>query len=163
MDKDKYLQSIKNDKIYKVMDNYLLQMSPWSNGDNRRLYEFEDDDFMIVTYQNACMIVNKQFLESDEEWEHNGKQYIARSLKDKTLEEHTAMLNMLPAHYVKDSAKVMMTTPNIDNISIQDDELTDALLALGYKQADIKKVIPKVNTNLTIEEKIKEALKLLLK
>ena len=120
MDKDKYLQSIKDDKIYKVMDNYLLQMSPWSNGDNRRLYEFEDNDFMIVTYQNACMIVNKQFLESDEEWEHNGKQYIARSLKDKTLEEHTAMLNMLPPHYVKDSAKVMMTTPNIDNISIQD-------------------------------------------
>ena len=120
MDKDKYLQSIKDDKIYKVMDNYLLQMSPWEHGDNRRIYEFEDDDFMIVTYQNACMIVNKQFLESDEEWEHNGKQYIARSLKDKTIEEHTAMLNMLPPHYVKDSSKVMMTTPNIDNISIQD-------------------------------------------
>ena len=50
-----------------------------------------------------------------------------------------------------------------DTISVKDDELTDALLALGYKQVDIKKVIPKVNTNLSIEEKIKEALKLLLK
>lgn len=50
-----------------------------------------------------------------------------------------------------------------DTISVKDDELTDALLALGYKQVDIKKVIPKVNTSLTIEEKIKEALKLLLK
>lgn len=44
-----------------------------------------------------------------------------------------------------------------------DDELSEALLALGYKNADISKVIPKINKDLTIEEKIKEALKLLLK
>ena len=43
------------------------------------------------------------------------------------------------------------------------DELINALLALGYKQADIKKVVNQVNNNLTIEEQIKEALKLLLK
>ena len=42
-------------------------------------------------------------------------------------------------------------------------ELVDALLALGYKQADVKKVVNSVNTDLTIEEQIKEALKLLLK
>ena len=42
-------------------------------------------------------------------------------------------------------------------------ELLDALLALGYKQADVKKVIANVSTSLTIEEQIKEALKLLLK
>ena len=42
-------------------------------------------------------------------------------------------------------------------------ELTDALLALGYKQADVKKIVNKVDNNLSIEEQIKEALKLLLK
>ena len=42
-------------------------------------------------------------------------------------------------------------------------ELLDALIALGYKQADVKKVIANVSTSLTIEEQIKEALKLLLK
>ena len=46
---------------------------------------------------------------------------------------------------------------------VVDDELTEALLALGYKNADISKVIPKIDKDLTIEEKIKEALKLLLK
>ena len=46
---------------------------------------------------------------------------------------------------------------------IVDDELCEALLALGYKNADINKIIPKINKDLTIEEKIKEALKLLLK
>ena len=42
-------------------------------------------------------------------------------------------------------------------------ELTDALLALGYKQSDIKKVIVNIDQNLTLEEQIKESLKLLLK
>ena len=42
-------------------------------------------------------------------------------------------------------------------------ELSEALLGLGYKQADIKKVISKVNIGLSVEEQIKEALKLLLK
>ena len=43
------------------------------------------------------------------------------------------------------------------------DELTDALVALGYKQADIKRIIKNISPDLTIENQIKEALKLLLK
>ena len=42
-------------------------------------------------------------------------------------------------------------------------ELVEVLISLGYKRPDIKKVIPNVNSNLTIEEQVKEALKLLLK
>ena len=42
-------------------------------------------------------------------------------------------------------------------------ELSDALLGLGYKQVDIKKVVGKVNQSLSLEDQIKEALKLLLK
>lgn len=47
--------------------------------------------------------------------------------------------------------------------SNQNDELTDALVALGYKQQDIKKVIKNINNEIPIEEQIKEALKLLLR
>ena len=47
--------------------------------------------------------------------------------------------------------------------SSSNDELSDALIALGYKQADIKKIIKSVDPELTIENQIKEALKLLLK
>ena len=43
------------------------------------------------------------------------------------------------------------------------DELVDALSSLGYKSADIKKVVGKVDNTQTIENQIKEALKLLLK
>ena len=42
------------------------------------------------------------------------------------------------------------------------EELTEALLALGYKNNDIKKVVASIDSNLTIENQIKEALKLLL-
>lgn len=42
-------------------------------------------------------------------------------------------------------------------------DLTEALLALGYKQGDIKRVEGKINLSSSLEEQIKEALKLLLK
>ena len=102
---DNYLQSIHTGNIYKVMDNYLLKMSPWKDGEDRRLYEYEDDDMSVITYQNACMIVNKQYNETDEEWEHNGKKYKARAIVNKNIDEHTAMLSMLPSHYIKDSTR----------------------------------------------------------
>ena len=47
--------------------------------------------------------------------------------------------------------------------SSNNDELVDALVALGYKQADIKKVVKNVSQDISIEEQIKESLKLLLK
>lgn len=55
---------------------------------------------------------------------------------------------------------------NITNINVKadnKDELIDVLKGLGYKQLDINKVITKINFDKSIEEQIKEALKLLLK
>ena len=121
MKDDKYLQSLDTGNIYKVMDKYLLQMSPWKDGDNRRIYEYEDNNMHVITYQNACMIVNKQFAETDEEWEHNGKKYRARAIVNKDIDEHTAMLSMLPSHYIKESIKTLKTLPNGNSISIEDE------------------------------------------
>lgn len=42
-------------------------------------------------------------------------------------------------------------------------EVSEALLGLGYKQADVKKIVSKLNSELPVEVQIKEALKLLLK
>ena len=42
-------------------------------------------------------------------------------------------------------------------------ELIEVLKGLGYKQAEINKVITHVNSDLNIEEQVKEALKLMLK
>ena len=54
----------------------------------------------------------------------------------------------------------------LGTIEIEDtpsDELVEVLENLGYKPIDIKKVLPKVDRSLTIENQIKEALKLMLK
>lgn len=50
-----------------------------------------------------------------------------------------------------------------EEVNIVDDELVEALKALGYKTSDINKVIKNVPNDISLEEKIKEALKLLLK
>ena len=118
MNQDKYLQSYTGN-IYKVMDEYLLQLSPWKDGDDRRLYSYDDSNMTVITYKNACMIINKQFNEVDEEWEHNGKKYKARAIVDKNIDEHTAMLSMLPSHYIKESTKFLKTLPDDNSISIQ--------------------------------------------
>ena len=48
-------------------------------------------------------------------------------------------------------------------IDDSDDDVALALVALGYKNVEIKKILPKLNKEDSVEDKIKEALKLLLK
>ena len=43
------------------------------------------------------------------------------------------------------------------------EELTSVLENLGYKTSEIKKIVPQVDSSKTLEEQVKEALKLLLK
>ena len=43
------------------------------------------------------------------------------------------------------------------------DELIDVLKGLGYKLPDINKILPSINSELSIENQVKEALKLMLK
>ena len=120
MDNNTYLQSNNTGNIYKVMDKYLLQMSPWKDGDDRRVYEYDDSDMSIITYQNACMIVNKQFAETDEEWEHKGKRYLARKIENKSIDEHTAMISMLPSHYINQSKNILKKMPDDNSFSFAD-------------------------------------------
>ena len=42
-------------------------------------------------------------------------------------------------------------------------ELIDVLKGLGYKLPDINKILPQIKSDITIEEQVKEALKLMLK
>lgn len=54
-------------------------------------------------------------------------------------------------------------TSSTDTKVIASSELVEVLTSLGYKNPDIKKVIPNVDINLSLEDQVKEALKLLLK
>ena len=66
------------------------------------------------------MIVNKQYNEADEYWEHRGKRYRARPIVERTIDEHTAMLSMLPSHYIKDTTKMLKTLPDENSITFSD-------------------------------------------
>lgn len=60
--------------------------------------------------------------------------------------------------------KGKITINGVENtIDNSNDELIEVLKGLGYKDKDIKSIIVKVDTNLSIEDQVKEALKLLLR
>ena len=52
-----------------------------------------------------------------------------------------------------------------DNVEVEDttEELLEVLKGLGYKEKEVKYIIPKIDNSLSIENQVKEALKLLLK
>lgn len=55
---------------------------------------------------------------------------------------------------------------DIEGVETQDnslEELTEVLKGLGYKEKDFKGIITKIDSTLTIEDQVKEALKLLLR
>ena len=54
-------------------------------------------------------------------------------------------------------------TAGDEKVKDTSEELREALLGLGYKDKEIKSIILKVDNSLSIEDQIKEALKLLLK
>lgn len=55
----------------------------------------------------------------------------------------------------------LTATKEVNNV--KNEELIEVLKGLGYKQADINKVLPQVDSSLTIEEQVKQSLKLMLK
>ena len=100
MKENSYYICTSDNKVFKMLPTHYLQISPWNDGDDRRVYEMENEDYHLITYENACMIVNKQFQEIDERWERNNKKYIARksSVSD---DEKAAIISMLPSHKVQ--------------------------------------------------------------
>ena len=56
----------------------------------------------------------------------------------------------------------IVVSGEVEEISTSD-EVFEALVALGYKDKDIKSVLAKVNKELSVEEQIKEALRLMIK
>jgi len=57
--------------------------------------------------------------------------------------------------------KLNMTVDVAENSNY--DELIDVLESLGYKNSEIKKIIPNIDSSKSLEEQVKDALKLLLK
>ncbi len=51
---------------------------------------------------------------------------------------------------------------SVDISNDKEEELVEALIGLGYKEKEVKTILPKVDSNLTLESQMKQALQLLL-
>ena len=108
----KYVQD-NNGIVYKKMPNHLLKLSPWKDGEDRRIQERDIEGYTVINYKNACMIVNSQFDNTVEEWEHNGKKYIANALGNKNPFEHTFSHNPFMAERIRISTTSRRSTAQV--------------------------------------------------
>ena len=113
----------------------------------------------IDGYEGIYQISNFGRVKSLYGW--NGKKYINR--------EKILYLTKFPKIGDKVAKQIILdlkgkVSSNVESNDIDDnDDVLLALSALGYKTADINKVLPKINKNNSVEEMIKEALRLMLK
>jgi hypothetical protein len=130
----KYIQTGDN-SVYKITPDHFLKLSPWEHGDDRRIYEVEDNNYHMLTFENACMIVNKQFANTIEKWEHNGKRYIANPIEEsKNIDEHAAMLSLLPSHkIIKKSESLLKELNDNQSLSISSSDGLTELKMVKYK------------------------------
>ena len=120
----KYVQSEEDGSIYKMLPDYFLKLSPWKDGEDRRVVEQDLGNYKVITYQNACMIVNSQFRETKEEWTHHGKDFVAYPIKDQDEEERTYFLQALPSHNVILKNAKSMLNLGISSVSMTSEDGT---------------------------------------
>ncbi len=97
-------------------------------------------------------------------------------IKNAIIQEDTVYLQKFPKIGKKAASQIVLDLANkYDNQVIvvdvtkpqisanNNDDVIEALMALGYKQVDIKKQLKNVDSSLSAEAKIKEILKLMLK
>ena len=91
-------------------------------------------------------------------------------IKDAIDRENILYLTKFPKIGEKLARQIILDLKGKINIEVTDEliendteDLIDTLSALGYKTSEIKKVLGQIDTSLSLEDQVKEALKLLLK
>lgn len=119
--------------VYKDLSTHFLKLSPWKDGEDRRIYEMDNDSYRIITYKNACMIVNKQFDETREEWEHNGKKYVADPIQETDVTKYASLLQLLPSHTALTESKNLLTKIGNNTLSIDSNDGLTQLKLVKHK------------------------------
>ncbi len=156
-----YIIYVANPYYYKIDNEYLVYTYTNVKEDELSLYGFTNLD------------EKKMFLDLISVKGIGPKAAIAilasvsvEGIKDAIERENILYLKKIPKIGDKAARQIILDLKgklaSNNNVSTNN-ELSEALMALGYKQKDISKIINKVDINLTIEQQIKEALKLLLK
>lgn len=134
-DQKQYIQD-DNENVYKVMPTHYLKLSPWNDGEDRRVMEKDINGYKYISYKNACMIINNQFANKTEKWTHNGKEYIASKInEDKSVDEYTALISMLPNHkaILHDSKNLMKHFKDEMSLTITSEDNSTELKMVKHK------------------------------
>ena len=160
-----YLIYVPNPYSYKIDEEYTIYTYSYIREDEYSLYGFIDKEELAVFLKLISVkgLGPKMALPMIATGSVNG-------IIDAIERENILYLKKFPKIGEKVAKQIILDlkgklasseTSNV--VSNEGNELVDALVALGYKQADIKKIVKNVNLELSIEDQIKEALKLLLK
>ena len=117
MDNENYILSYTGD-VYKQLNTHFLKLSPWKDCEDRRVYEIDNNNYRMITYKNACIILNKQFDETTEEWTHNGKQYVADAINCTDVRKYASLLQLLPSHNALVESKKLLNKLADNTLSI---------------------------------------------
>jgi len=158
-----YLVYVANPYSFSVDDNVKIFIYQQIREDENTLYGFknEDEKNMFLKLIDVKGLGPKMALPMFATGSIDG-------IKDAIERENILYLKKFPkigdkvARQIILDLKGKLVEKNNNNIK-SNDELTEALKGLGYKPADINKILPSINASDTIENQIKEALKLLLK
>ena len=160
-----YLIYVPNPYSYKIDEEYTIYTYSYIREDEYSLYGFQNKEELAVFLKLISVkgLGPKMALPMLATGSVNG-------IIDAIERENILYLKKFPKIGEKVAKQIILDlkgklasseTNNV--VSSENTELIDALVALGYKQPDIKKIIKNVNLELSIEDQIKEALKLLLK
>ena len=100
-----------NNVIYKTTKNstHLLKVSPWEQGEDRRLFPYEVSDSKLkkISFSSAMKLLNKQFADYENEWTYKGKKYkiLKSTFPESTFKDGRSEPYLFPNFYT-DSAGV---------------------------------------------------------
>lgn len=157
-----YLIYTANPYKFKLEENYKLYIYQYVREDEISLYGFETLEEknmflkLIAVKGLGCKMALPMFATGQ-----------INSLITAIEEENVTYLKKFPKigdkvarQIILDLKGKLVTNEELKN---NNEELIETLKALGYKNADIQKVVKQIDSNLEIEQQIKEALKLFLK
>ena len=158
-----YLIYVSNPYSYKINDNVTIYLYQQIKEDEHLLFGFKSKDekdlfLKLISVKGLGPKMALPMLSSDS----MNDIYVAIE------EGNINYLKKFPKIGDKVARQIILDLKGKLQISEKDSkkdytELTETLKSLGYKPADIKKILPNIDDSLSLEKQVKEALKLLLK
>ena len=153
-----YLTYVANPYSYKINEQYKVYIYEYVREDEHSLYGFKTKEEKLIDVKGlGCKMALPMLATGSID-----------GIVDAIERENILYLKKFPKIGDKVARQIILDlkgklVSNENAIINNNEELIETLKALGYKLPDIKKVVSKVDDTKTLEEQIKEALKLMLK